>query len=293
MIPKIIHYCWFGRKQLPNAAIKCINSWRRYLPEYTIKEWNESNFDLRVCDYVEEAYQEKRWAFVSDYARFKILYEEGGLYFDTDVEVIKDLDNIIRNGPFMACEPSNCIYRYDEDGKLIFDVYNPSQKDRVIRYAKQAIAPGLGLAAEPGMKLYKEILDYYDNQHFRLSDGKINDITVVKHVTNLMLKYGFKDTGDIECIAGVSVYPNDYFCPKNYSTGVITFTENTRAIHHYSSSWLTPCGKAVASIQSYFNRFGGKGRKVGRILSFPFRIIRKIETRGVKGTIDFIIKKDT
>lgn len=95
MIPKVVHYCWFGGNQLPDDAKKCIESWRKFFPEYEIKEWNERNFDVNCCDYVKEAYAAQKWAFVSDYARFWILYHEGGLYFDTDVEVIKDMSDII------------------------------------------------------------------------------------------------------------------------------------------------------------------------------------------------------
>lgn len=110
-IPKIIHYCWFGGKELPRDAVECIDSWKKYYPDYKIIEWNEKNFDINICDYVKEAYSERRWAFVSDYARFWILYNYGGLYFDTDVEVIKRADSIIEKGSFMgneyAYEPTN------------------------------------------------------------------------------------------------------------------------------------------------------------------------------------------
>ena len=107
MIPKIIHYCWFGGNPLPELAQKCIASWKKYCPDYEIKEWNETNFDLNCCDYVREAYEAKKWAFVSDYARFWILYHEGGVYFDTDVEVPKPIDTIVEKGSFMGCEKSN------------------------------------------------------------------------------------------------------------------------------------------------------------------------------------------
>lgn len=106
MIPKIIHYCWFGGNPLPEDAKKCIASWKKYLPDYEIKEWNESNFDVNCCPYVKEAYEAKKYAFVSDYARFHVLYREGGLYFDTDVEVIKNMDYIIAAGNFMGFEKS-------------------------------------------------------------------------------------------------------------------------------------------------------------------------------------------
>ena len=104
MIPKIIHYCWFGGNPLPELAMKCIESWRTYFPDYEIKEWNEDNFDVNIIPYTKEAYENKKYAFVSDYARFWILYNHGGIYFDTDVEVIKKMDDIIEKGSFMGCE---------------------------------------------------------------------------------------------------------------------------------------------------------------------------------------------
>ena len=104
MIPKVIHYCWFGRNSLPPLAVKCLESWKRFFPDYEIKEWNEDNFDVNIISYTAEAYRVKKYAFVSDYARFWILYHYGGLYFDTDVEVIKSMDDIIAKGSFMGCE---------------------------------------------------------------------------------------------------------------------------------------------------------------------------------------------
>ena len=104
MIPKIIHYCWFGRNPLPELALKCIASWKKYMPDYEIKEWNEDNFDVNIIPYTAEAYAQKKYAFVSDYARFWILYRYGGIYFDTDVEVIRPIDDIIARGNFMGFE---------------------------------------------------------------------------------------------------------------------------------------------------------------------------------------------
>ena len=104
MIPKVIHYCWFGRNPLPPFAVKCIESWKKFLPGYEIKEWNEDNFDVNIIPYTQEAYEARKYAFVSDYARFYILYHHGGIYFDTDVEVIKSIDDIIERGAFMGCE---------------------------------------------------------------------------------------------------------------------------------------------------------------------------------------------
>ena len=153
MIPKIIHYCWFGRNPLPESATKCIASWRKFFPDYEIKEWNEDNFDINIIPYTAEAYSVKKYAFVSDYARFWILYHYGGLYFDTDVEVIKNMYDIIDRGPFMGIE---------------VDANEGSSP---------AIAPGLGLGAESYMKLYRDVLDYYKLQNFLNNDGSFKFVT--------------------------------------------------------------------------------------------------------------------
>ena len=113
MIPKIIHYCWFGGNPLPKDAQECLSSWKKYLPDYEIKVWNESNFDVNCCPYVKGAYEQRKFAFVSDYARFWVLYKEGGLYFDTDVEVIRNVDHIIAAGNFMGIEKSLATQKPD------------------------------------------------------------------------------------------------------------------------------------------------------------------------------------
>ena len=209
MIPKVVHYCWFGGNQLPDDAKKCIESWRKFFPEYEIKEWNERNFDVNCCDYVKEAYAAKKWAFVSDYARFWILYHEGGLYFDTDVEVIKDMSDIIAKGAFMGCETDN------------------------------KCAPGLGL--------YKEILDYYEKIHFFI-EGNTTE-TVVTHTSKILKSHGWVGNGEIEQIEGVTIYPPEYFCPMDYKTGKLDITPNTRSIHWYTASWQSSYSKAKTKLQ--------------------------------------------
>ena len=261
MIPKVIHYCWFGGNPQPDAAKKCINSWKKYFPDYEIKEWNESNFDLTCCDYVEEAYQAKKWAFVSDYARFWILYQYGGLYFDTDVEVIKPMDDLLEKGPFMG-----------EEAGL------PNNR-------KNDCNPGLGLAAAPGLGLYKEILDYYSTQHFLNTDGTINQETVVRKTTSILRRYGFKGDGSEECVDGVYIYPPEYFCPMNYMTGKTTITENTRSIHHYSATWHSDLEELIIKIERCSKGTDSAEYKLKRIVSLPFRVINKIKTQGLPGVM--------
>ena len=214
-IPKIIHYCWFGRNPLPELAQRCIASWRKYLPDYEIKEWNEDNFDVNIIPYTAEAYKAKKYAFVSDYARFWILYKYGGLYFDTDVEVIKPMDDIIARGPFMGCE--------NEAGKGATTL---------------GVAPGQGRGVTPGLGLYKELLDYYSTLSFVSNDGTFQLTTIVRHTTSILVNHGLKDTSEIQYVAGINVYPKQYFCPKDYITGKINVTQETVAIHHYGASWI-------------------------------------------------------
>lgn len=222
MIPKKIHYCWFGGKPLNKLGKKCLKSWKKYFPDYEIIEWNESNFNFDCCQYVKEAYEAKKWAFVSDYARYKILYEHGGIYFDTDVEVIKSFDDILSKGSFMGCENPPLM--------------NKTNKDLSEEHIK--VASGLGCAAEPGLDFYREILTDYEKSSFLNEDGSMNLYTIVARTTDLLRKYGLMDTDDIQCIAGINIYPAEYFCPINMDTGKLVITKNTYSIHRYAASWV-------------------------------------------------------
>lgn len=214
MIPKTIHYCWFGGHPLPKDARKCIDSWRKYLPDYEIKEWNETNFDVTSNKYIEEAYRQKKYAFVSDYARFKVLHDHGGVYFDTDVEVIALMKGIIACGPFMGFEKS-----------LFTNGLAPG--------TALGVNPGLGMAAEAKMTFLKKILDYYDTITFDSSEG-----TIVYHTTRLLTEEGLKQENTLQKVVGFTIYPDDYLCPMDSTTGIVTITPNTLSIHHYSCSWM-------------------------------------------------------
>lgn len=217
MIPKVIHYCWFGGNPLPKSAQKCIESWKKYLPDYEIKEWNESNFDVNIIPYTAEAYKAKKYAFVSDYARFRILYKYGGLYFDTDVEVIKNMDDIISKGPFMGCE---------------------NEAKAGATPVQLGVAPGLGLGVNPGLGLYKEIIDDYEKSDFVKENGEYDLTTIVERTGEFLCKHGLKNVSSVQHIAGVWVYPKEYFCPKDYFTGNLEITQNTYSIHWYDASWV-------------------------------------------------------
>ena len=233
MIPKIIHYCWFGRNPLPESAQKCIASWRKFFPDYEIWQWSEMEleassdlnlnannpydklmgFDVNSIQYTREAYEAKKYAFVSDYARFWILYKYGGLYFDTDVEVIKPMDDIIERGPFMGIEVAA------QNG------------------GAPKVAPGLGLGVNPGLGLYKTLLDTYATLKFRNEDGTLNQATIVSYTTEMLKEHGLQPSNEMQEVAGVWIYPADYFNPLDSLTGKLKTTENTRSIHWYMNSW--------------------------------------------------------
>lgn len=273
MIPKVIHYCWFGGNPLPEIAIKCINSWKEKCPDYEIIEWNEKNYDLNACDYVKEAYQAKKWAFVSDYARFDILYRYGGLYFDTDVELISEIDDIVEKGPFMGRESTG------------LQSVLPTEGD---------VNSGLGLCAEPKMEFYQQVLEYYQGEKFINSDGSENHTTVVKRVSQLLMEDSYDMANkEIQYRKGIYIYPAEYFCPLDYYTGKLTLTENTRSIHHYTATWHDEKEKRYYIIQQNLcNTLGiPVGYRIYRIIDFPYRVRKKIEKLGFKGTCIFAYKK--
>ena len=227
MIPKIIHYCWFGKKELPPLARKCIASWREFLPDYEIKEWNEDNFDVWAIPYTKDAYNARKYAFVSDYARFWILYNYGGVYFDTDVELIAPLDDILAKAPFMGLE---------------------------IAGEHPAVAPGLGMAAEPGLQLYNEILERYHTMSFTTPDGTINPYSMIPMVTELLKSKGLSGNGDIEHIANITIYPPSWFNPYDYLTGRMKKTSDTKSIHWFAMSWMQPQPKWKVLVKRWLRR---------------------------------------
>lgn len=224
MIPRIIHYCWFGGKPLPKSARRCIASWRKFFPDYEIREWNESNFDVNMTPYTAEAYAAKKFAFVSDFARFHVLHEYGGIYFDTDVEVIRSMDDIIEKGAFMGME----------NGEFI--------------------APGLGLGFDQGHALCKWYISYFSDKHFMPGQP-----SMVPVVTEHMKELGWQEEKRIQSIVGISIYPPDYFCPQAMMGAPIRLTKNTRSIHHFDGSWMPSYARFFTCLKqnlknAFFNR---------------------------------------
>lgn len=267
MIPKIIHYCWFGENPLPELAQKCIESWRKFCPDYEIKRWDESNFDINCCDYVREAYEAKKWAFVSDYARFKILYDNGGLYFDTDVELIKPTDDIVKKGSFLGCE------------------VNPAYPS--------AINPGLGMGAETRLPIYQEILDIYESIHFLNVDGTLNDITITDRITAFFEKIGFQPIDKVQTVASITIYPPRYFCPLNIDTGKILLEDDTRSIHHYTASWCTSTQKENIRLrQKYIGKYGKTLGEIFYLFPYSVFILRHDGPKAFWGKVKKKLKRE-
>ncbi len=226
---KTIHYFWFGGNPKSKLIEKCIASWHKYFPDFEIKEWNEENFDVRQNKYISQAYDAKKYAFVSDFARFKVLYDEGGLYFDTDVEVVKSFYNMLENEAFAAFE------------------------------TEKYIAPGLVIwAKEPGNEIIAEMLADYESSTFINPDGTLNQATVGVRFTSILENYGIKpDNGTVQVCGSFTLYPREFFCPLNDLTGVMNKTENTCAIHWFAKSWLDKKIVYRSKITRVVHRFFG------------------------------------
>ena len=223
---------------MPALARKCIASWRKYLPEYEIKEWNEDNFDINRYSYVREAYENRRFAFVTDVVRLYALYNEGGIYMDTDVEVLKPLDSL-----------------------LSYDIVSGFESDT-------QIPTGL-MASKPGTPFILELLQDYDDAHFVAPDGSVDLTTNVERITQHCLRYGIKLNNTLQTLNGFTFLPKDYLCPKSYEDGKIRLTKNTLVIHHFAGSWYTPLEKLKQKAAKIL------GKKVSLLLVRAKSVLKK------------------
>ncbi|MDR3598466.1 glycosyltransferase [Clostridium sp.] len=226
-IPKVIHYCWFGGKDKPQLIGECINSWKENLPDYKIIEWNEKNFNIEEFDFSKKAYNAKKWAFVADYCRIWVLYNYGGIYLDTDMEVLKSLDEFIKNESFAGIE-----------------------RDQIINAAI--------LGAKAKNEFIKKIINYYDDIDFMDYIDDLEKIAIPNIITELAAHEGYMGNKKIENVRNIiTIYSKEYFYPKNHSWERADITKNTYTIHHYEGSWRskTKIGKSKFK-QILINIFG-------------------------------------
>lgn len=209
MIPKKIHYCWFGRNPKPKLVEKCIKSWQRFCPDFEIIEWNEDNFDVASApEYVRQAYAHKKWAFVSDYVRLRAMTDQGGIYLDTDVELVKSLTPYLKHRAFGGFESA------------------------------QSICTAV-MACEAGFPLFREFLAHYYEMTFLNPDGSLNVTTNVATVTGILQEKGLVQNGQLQTVEGLTLYPSPVFSPVDFESGQLRRSRKTVAIHWFSGSWFT------------------------------------------------------
>lgn len=206
MIPKVIHYCWFGKGKMSSLSIKCIESWKKILPDYELRLWNEEIFDINSIPYVKEAFEARKFAFVADYVRLFAIYNHGGIYLDTDVEVLRNFNDLLTLPAFLG---------YESQTEIATSIIASQQ------YEEWAL----------------EQLKVYEGKHFLCPDGSYNMTTNVEIVSNVMAGNGLKLENSHQVYKGrIHIFPKDYFCAKSRA-GIITITPNTYCIHHFEGSW--------------------------------------------------------
>lgn len=224
MIPKKIHYCWFGRGEKPKLAQKCIASWHKYMPDYEIIEWNEDNFDVNYNAYTKMCYEQKKYAFLTDYLRLLIIEKHGGIYFDTDVEALKSFDDLLNQSAFAGFENDTTV------------------------------ATGLGFGAEPHNPVIQQMIREYDD----LLDGEHGVVVCPKLNTMALEKFGFVANGSYQNLGTITIYPKDYFNPLNNNTGALDKTKNTYSVHWYSMSWMDSKQRIRSKFTRIFHRIFGE-----------------------------------
>jgi len=247
MIPKTIHYCWFGRGEKPELALRCIESWKKYCPDYEIVEWNEDNFDINSNLYVKQAYEARKFAFVTDYVRLWAMYNHGGIYMDTDVMVLKSLDEYLDQEAFCGFESQTKI----NTGTL---------------------------ACVRGFALFKELLADYENRVFFHADGTMDMTTNVETISNLMIPRGFVPNGEKQTVEGLTIYPKNIFCPPHNRLGDAAYIKDTVAVHYFSGSWKST--EELKRRQTWWWRYlivpaSKASKKVEKVCGKPYRLLKE------------------
>lgn len=220
MIPRKIHYCWFGKRPLGKRELKCIKSWSSMCPNYEIILCDETNAPIRENNYVQEAFYMRKWAFVSDYVRLKVLSEYGGIYLDTDVELLKSLDDFRMQPGFLGFE------------------------------SRENIATCV-IGCVKGHPFLGSIAKQYDSRFFCTSDGSCDETTNTIWLTKILVSQGLKQNGLLQNISNITIYPPDVFCPLDLQTGRLCLTERSSAIHYFAGSWMTTRQKIHTKIAQF------------------------------------------
>ena len=220
MIAKKIHYCWFGKSELSIEAKRYIKTWEKKMPDYELVLWNEENFDIESIQYVREAYEAKKFAFVSDYVRLYALFHQGGIYLDTDVEVIKSFDGFLKHSMFLGYE------------------------------GNKALGTGI-IGATKGHPVIKDLLEFYQKKSFVLAKGKLNTIANTKLFSDYAKKkLGWIPKNEFQLLKkDVAIYAFHVFCAKDWRTGEVKNQTDTYTIHHYQASWMDKRKKIIYIIK--------------------------------------------
>lgn len=244
-IPKIIHYCWLGGNPKSESVLKCIESWKKYCPDYEIREWNEDNLDISMNEYTSQAYEAKAWGFVPDYLRLWIVYNYGGIYLDTDVQLVKSFDDLLEYPAFIGFERGT----NDEKGYYV--------------------NCGQGFGAEVGNVFLENHMALYNKMLFKLEDGTYNRLASPHYTTDILEKEGLNRKQNMtQQLKNVIVFSDDYFCPKSFSTGLIKKTNNTHSIHQFDGSWYS-------EDEQLLRKQWEKDARLDYIKHIPNRVLRK------------------
>ena len=255
MIPKKIHYFWVGGNPKPESVLLCIESWRKYCPDYEIIEWNESNYDFSANEYMSQAYKAKKWAFVTDFARLDVIYRLGGIYLDTDVELIRSLDALLSRKMFLGFEKTTETEHY--------------------------VATGLGFGAEPGMILLKEMMADYEDRNILDANGAVCFLPCPQVNTEVLRRHGLKNEDRDQTVGDAIIFASDVFCPQMYCSSAVHLTDRTVSIHHYDASWMDGDRKRLHDRNIRLNHLLGDqvGNRTAKFLEDTEYLFRAVKRR--------------